>query len=233
MTPSSSPWIIFDGDNTLWDVEALYDEARAELCRLLAGDKTTAQEVERFQRERDKQLHREMGYSRKRFPLSFTQTALHYLAAGDDRIEAVHRLGDSVFEQAAIPADDVDEVLSALAKSFRLALLTAGDREVQQLRLEHFGRKHHFSEVRIVERKDAATIAAFAADIDAAPSRTWMVGDSLKSDIVPAVEAGLNAIHLDVANWHEVEGAGSSLPDRARVARTLKEAAEIILRENL
>lgn len=68
-TPMTAPftrWIIFDGDNTLWDVEALYDEARTALCRLLAEGTTTVEEIERFQRARDHALHREMGY-RTRF----------------------------------------------------------------------------------------------------------------------------------------------------------------------
>lgn len=234
-TPMTAPltrWIIFDGDNTLWDVEALYDEARTALCRLLAEGTTTVEEIERFQRARDHALHREMGYARERFPLSFTQTALHFLAAGDDRLEEAHRLANRVFERAAAPMEDVDDVLALLsAKSFRFALLTAGAHEVQQRRLEQFGRTHYFGATRIVERKEVATIAAFVADLGAVPASTWMVGDSLKSDIVPAIAAGLNAIHLDVANWYEVEAAGSTRPDCARVARTLKEAAEIILRE--
>lgn len=232
MIPPSTQWILFDGDNTLWNVEILYDEARAALCRLLAGGTTTAGDVDRFQRETDAGLYREMGYSRHRFPRSFTETARHYLADGDDRIEAARRLSEQVFERAAVPAADVDEILEDLARSYRLALLTAGEPEVQRARLAHFGRNHYFAEVRIVERKDVATIARLLADVGADPARSWMVGDSLKSDIVPAIGAGLNAVHLDVANWREVEAAGSSLPERARVARTLRDAADLILQSS-
>lgn len=232
MTLPPTQWIIFDGDNTLWNVEILYDEARAALCRLLTRGAATAGNVERFQRETDAELYRLMGYSRHRFPRSFTETARHYLVAGDDRIEAARRLAEQVFERAAVPADDVDEVLAELARSYRLALLTAGEPEVQRARLAHFGREHYFAEVRIVERKDVATIARLLLDVGADPARSWMVGDSLKSDIVPAVGAGLNAVHLDVANWREVEAAGSSLPGRAHVARTLREAADLILQSS-
>ena len=106
--------------------------------------------------------------------------------------------------------------------------MTAGHHDVQRRRLEHFGRNHHFEAVRIVERKDEAAISALLRERGAVPALSWMVGDSLRSDIIPAIAAGMRAIHLQTTNWHEVEVAGSSLPPGALTARSLREAESLI-----
>jgi len=232
MRPSEKDgaWVVFDGDNTLWDVERLYDDARDALCALLASMGHDPKAVEDFQRSTDQQLHKELGYSRERFPLSFTQTARHFQGeAADDAIEAARTLAEAVFTTAAEVADDLDAVLRSLGERYRLAMLTAGDSDIQKSRLAAFGRAHHFQIVQIVALKTEDVFRQFLAQCGAEPGASWMVGDSLKSDILPAVAAGMNAIHLEKKNWHEVEMAGSALPPHAFRAASLTDAASIIL----
>jgi putative hydrolase of the HAD superfamily len=229
MTTPLAKWVIFDGDNTLWDVESLYNAARVALCELVAGEMVSRSVVDTYQRAYDKKLHAELGYSPKRFPRSFADTAAHFLGNGDPRVEAARSLGEAVFAATAAVPDDLETCLIELAKTHRLALLTAGDLEVQARRLQHFGHQSHFHEVKIVERKDIAMLTQFLVEIAADPAQTWMVGDSVRSDIIPAIAVGLKAIHLEVDNWYEVEVAGNQLPAEAHVARSLTEATAIIL----
>jgi len=229
MTRSAAKWVIFDGDNTLWDLESLYNDARIALCELVGGGEITMKAVDTYQRDCDKKLYAEMGYSPKRFPRSLADTACHFLGEGDSRIDAARSLGEAVFSATADTPDDLDSCLTELASSHRLALLTVGDYEIQAMRLQHLGRHTHFDAVKVVERKDIATLAAFLVEIGADPAQSWMVGDSVRSDIIPAVAVGLRAIHLKVDNWHEVEVAGNELPAEAHVAESLTEAAAVII----
>jgi hypothetical protein len=83
MADSLHEWVIFDGDNTLWDVESLYDRAREQLCTLLAQLGANLQTADKFQRARDAELHTDYGYSPDRFPQSFVDTAKHCLGHED------------------------------------------------------------------------------------------------------------------------------------------------------
>ena len=228
MSLSAAKWVIFDGDNTLWDLESLYNDARVTLCELVAGGEITTKAVDAYQRDHDRKLHAEMGYSPKRFPRSFADTATRFLGQGDPRIEAARSLGETVFSAVAATPDDLDSCLTELAKTHRLALLTAGDHEIQTMRLQHFGRHAYFDAMKVVERKDVTALVAFLVEIGADPAQSWMVGDSIRSDIIPAIASGLRAIHMEADNWHEVEIAGNQLPAEAHVAKSLTIAAAII-----
>jgi putative hydrolase of the HAD superfamily len=226
-------WVILDGDNTLWLVEQLYDEARVQLCDLLEGLGVDRCAADRFQRDRDHELHTLMGYSRQRFPRSFHDTLSHFVqnADGEVRRKAV-ALAEAVFDGIAPLPPDVDAVLEQLSASRRLALFTAGEAAVQASRLQAFGRTHHFEAVKVVDRKDRDAFAALVSELGIESSKAWMVGDSLRSDIHPAIEVGLRAIHIEAANWHPVETGTRSLPSGAFAAKSLTEAASIIERES-
>jgi putative hydrolase of the HAD superfamily len=87
-----------------------------------------------------------------------------------------------------------------------------------------------FDYVRIVPGKDAATFRALAADLGMRPGSCWVVGDSLKSDIIPAVTAGFRAIHVAAPNWGAYEHAGLAVPAGAVAVANLSEALAIIAR---
>ena len=231
MPASPRHWVVFDGDNTLWETERLYDEARDALCRLIAGEVPGVPErdVAAFQRKRDHGLHAEMGYSQDRYPRSFRETAAHFLGLSHPRADEARSLAESVFGAVARAAPQVDAVLATLSRSFRLALLTAGERSVQERRIADFGRSRFFDQMRIVSVKSAPVLNDFLAFCGADVRTSWMVGDSLKSDILPANEIGMNSVWLEVANWHEVEIANLVAPRAVHVARSLSEAAATIL----
>jgi putative hydrolase of the HAD superfamily len=230
MPMSRRNWIIFDGDNTLWETESLYDDARHALCRLIASEAPTVRELEvaTFQRKRDHELHAEMGYSQARYPRSFRDTVEHFLGFAHPRADEARRLAESVFNMVARAAPEVDSVLAKLSRSFRIALLTAGERSVQERRIADFDRSRFFDQMRIVPTKSGPVLREFLEFCGADTQSSWMIGDSLKSDIIPATEIGLNSVWLKVANWHEVEVANLDSPKTVRVARSLVEATSII-----
>jgi putative hydrolase of the HAD superfamily len=222
-------WVIFDGDNTLWDVESLYDQARHKLCALIESLGYSAAAADTYQRARDTALHAHYAYRPARFPQSFADTLRHFTGRTDPALESVARaLAEKVFTSIASPASDVDEVLRRVHGHYIAGLLTAGDPVVQAHRLQTFGRIDQFVAVQIVEQKNSEVLRTFLADRRIDPSSCWVVGDSLRSDIEPAIALGIRAIHVNVSNWHPIERGDRVLPTGVHQAATLLDVCEIL-----
>jgi putative hydrolase of the HAD superfamily len=222
-------WVLFDGDNTLWHIEALYDRARQDLVRYVARFGAPADEIEAFQRLEDKRLFAELGYSSARFATSFERTVSNFLpGATPQHLQSARRLALSVHEQPGEIDPDAAAVLGALRGSHNLALITAGERWVQERRVAGFRYTGSFDAVRIVERKTADLFRELAASLGIDVAASWVVGDSLRSDIIPALGAGLNAILVANRNWIEVEQDGIR-PRDLRVVDRLGDILPIII----
>lgn len=207
------PWVIFDADNTLWETESLYDDARRTLTNTLASRGIDAAVAEETQQAIDEELHKTFGYSAQRFPLSFEQTLLYFFPTSSDEERAqIRSIAERVFVQPAIVHHALNEVISKLSGHYTLGILTAGEEWVQENRLQQFIQRPLFEVAEIVAHKDVRAFAAFAEKYSVDRSKSWVVGDSLRSDIIPAHEAGLNAILVESHNWHRIEMNSRNLP---------------------
>jgi putative hydrolase of the HAD superfamily len=217
------PWIIFDADNTLWSVEHLYDDARAKLCVYLATKGIDAAVSEDYQRKRDAQLYETYGYSACRFARSFEDTLLYFRpeTAAED-VRYVRGLALEVFDQRVEVADGLGEVITRLAEAFHLGVITAGEQWVQERRLADFHLRSRFAADQVVPTKDVNTFRKFCEKHRVAREQSCVVGDSLKSDIKPAQDAGLFAVRIVAANWSEVESENTDIRPDA-VIRSLRE----------
>jgi phosphoglycolate phosphatase-like HAD superfamily hydrolase len=172
----ATPWIIFDGDNTLWPVEYLYDNARLSLCSLLEARGLQFLEVESFQQARDKELYKTYGYSACRFARSFEDTILHFLpTASDDDVQHVRGIAMSVLEEQAEIVPGLPAVLARLSEHYTLGIITAGERWVQERRLQHFHLRTLFAAVEIVERKSESVFLQYSDKKRRGPGK--IVGD--------------------------------------------------------
>lgn len=226
-TAKTLPWVIFDADNTLWDVESLYDEARRRLGRLLAPEsdgRYSPEQVERLQDERDRELSSVYGYSGDRFRRSFEDTALVVLGTTDvaqltpeqvDLVRACRDLARNVFEQRAQSYPGIVQTLKAIrAKGYRVGILTAGEEWVQTRRLQQASVGPFCDSVQIVPFKDEAgkALGIFCTNKRVEVARSWIVGDSLRSDIGPGNKVGLKTIHIPNRNWDGGSGADTVRP---------------------
>jgi len=223
-------WVLFDGDNTLWHVEALYDHARSELVHCIEASGADANEIEAFQRLEDKRLFEKLGYSAARFATSFENTMRRFVpGATVAQLSCARHLAQSVFERPAEIDPDALGVLSCLRGSHHLALITAGERWVQERRVAEFHCADMFDVIQIVERKTATVFRKLAADLAIGVEHSWVVGDSLRSDIMPALAVGLNAILIANHNWIEVEHA-ENRPSHLNMVHRLGDVLPIIVR---
>ena len=106
------------------------------------------------------------------------------------------RAGAAIAEHPIEMFNEVPETLAYLSERHRLIMLTKGNITEQSGKVERSGLKEYFTAIEIVAEKDAATYAGLVRKYALAPQTTWMVGNSPKSDINPALAAGLNAVYV-------------------------------------
>ena len=222
-------WIIFDADNTLWNIEHLYDDSRNRLCVYLEGLGCDKEKVEEYQRKRDVELASTYGYSACRFARSFEDTVIHFLGGQDDHIVHCRSIALEVFDKAPKIHDNLEFVFKKLKTKFKLAILTAGERWVQEKRLSEFHLLELVDRVLIVEKKTVDVFLSFISESDIDQQSSWMVGDSLKSDIAPATRAGLNTAWLCSHNWNEYENDTTRIKSYSFKIHSLGEILNIVI----
>jgi putative hydrolase of the HAD superfamily len=223
------PWVIFDADNTLWETESLYDDARRTLTSTLASRGINEALAGEVQQAIDEELYQSYGYSARRFPESFDRTLIHFFPHSSDEERAnIRSIAERVFVRPAIAHHALEGIISRLSAHYRLGILTAGEDWVQQGRLAQFAHRHHFQALEIVPHKDVAAFENFVRLHNVDRKTSWVVGDSLRSDIIPAHDAGLNAILVTSRNWHPVEMAHAKLTAYVHKVADLSDILSII-----
>lgn len=189
--------IAFDADDTLWHNETVFQATEKQFAAMLATHHTPEWVGERLLATETKNL-RHFGYGVKGFILSMIETAID-LTEGNVTGADIRKIIDWGHEMLHAPVqllDGVRDTIEILARQHRLMLLTKGDLFDQESKLARSGLGEHFSDVQIVSEKDAATYARIIARAGIAPAAFLMIGNSLKSDVLPAMEAGARAIHI-------------------------------------
>ena len=189
--------ICLDADDTLWSHESYFQDAARRYHALLAPFAETTDSEQRLAQvgERNLQLY---GYGVKAFTLSMLETALEI--AGDalpaPTVREILGLGRELMRHPIEPLPGVKEALPALAQHGRLVLVTKGDLFHQESKLAASGLGDHFAGVEIVSEKTPEVYARVFARYGAAPAEAVMVGNSLRSDVWPALAAGAWAVHI-------------------------------------
>ena len=189
--------ICLDADDTLWHNLRHFDETEAALQRLLAP--FDAAGVARATLERVEARNLALyGYGAKGFTLSMIETALE--VAGETLpLSAVGEILSAGRALLAHPVEllpGVEAALDALAERGRLVLVTKGDLLHQETKLAASGLGARFAGIEIVSDKTTETYARIFARHEVAPERALMAGDSLRSDVLPALAAGAWAAHV-------------------------------------
>ncbi|MDM9632462.1 HAD family hydrolase [Robiginitalea aurantiaca] len=187
----------FDADDTLWVNETYFRQAEAAFAELLEPYETkNTIDQELFKMEmRNLQLY---GYGIKGFMLSMIESALQ-LSNGRVSQETISRildLGKEMIAHNLELLDGVQEVLEALAPKYRLLVLTKGDLLDQERKLEKSGLIDYFHHVEVLSDKKPDNYSRLLEHLEIGVSEFLMVGNSLKSDVLPILELGARAIHV-------------------------------------
>ena len=213
----------FDADDTLWHNENIFDRAQERYRRLLARYHPAAEvDVALFATEM-RNLKR-YGYGIKGFMLSATETAIELtkgeISAGE--IREILALGQDMIAYPVELLPGAGEVLPALARDYRLLLITKGDLHDQERKISQSGLAENFHAIEILSEKDGAAYERVLRRHGVALKEFAMVGNSLKSDILPVLALGGAGVHIPYhLTWqHEhVEAVPHDSPRFRRVAR--------------
>ena len=189
--------VALDADDTLWHNEPLYTSARERFCELLRRYEPAGVPDERLHEVEMRNLQH-FGYGVKGFLLSMIETAIELT---DGRLESadvrtVIGWGREMLISPVRLLDGVAEAIDALARSFPLILVTKGDLLHQETKLAGSGLGSYFKGIEIVSEKDARLYRTVMTRYGVAPERFVMVGNSLRSDILPVLEAGGHAVYV-------------------------------------
>lgn len=202
----------FDADDTLWHNERLYALTQDKFRKLLApyGD---AQWIDQQLYATETRNLAHFGYGIKGFTLSMIETAIELTGGriGGSEIGQIVEWGRSMLTSPVELLPGVEEVVATLAQDHALLLITKGDLFDQESKLARSGLGENFQHIEIVRDKDAAIYAAILAKHNIRAGDFLMVGNSIRSDILPVLSLGARAAHIPYAiTWqHEM----ADLPD--------------------
>jgi len=187
----------FDADDTLWQNEQFFRLTEDRFVALL-GEHGEAAEISGRLLEAEKRNLGFYGFGIKGFVLSMIETAIE-ITRGQVSVAVIGEILAAGREMAAHPVETLPharETLEALAGKYRLVLITKGDLFDQERKLAQSGLGDLFDAVEIVSEKTASTYQRLFARHGDGAQHAMMVGNSLKSDILPALEAGAWAVHI-------------------------------------
>jgi putative hydrolase of the HAD superfamily len=207
--------VLLDMDNTLIATQDLFEEAHDRLTAFIESRaKTPPSESLATVRRFEVELFAHFGYGTGMLPQAFENALLTYAPQSPDAdIAAVRQMASDVYARAARVIPGVPQAIENMAQHFDLYILTAGDAGAQQRRIDALPFKHHFKGAFPVPEKTPETYLTLLKKLGLQPHEVVMIGDSLKSDIIPSVAAGLSAIHIPHANWVGREMAGLKMPE--------------------
>lgn len=189
--------IAFDADDTLWHNEAFFQEAERKFCILLENylpQHTVAREL--LQTEiKNIELY---GYGIKAFMLSMIETAIRITdkSIPNEAIEKIIDFGQEILQKPVDLIDGVDHVLQQLKSRYRLVMATKGDLLDQERKLKKSGLEHYFHHIEIMSEKKEPDFKKLIRHLDISPDQFAMVGNSLKSDVIPVLNLGGYGFHI-------------------------------------
>ena len=189
--------IAFDADDTLWINEPYFQETEKKFCQLLEDylpQHTVARELLRTEIE-NLSLY---GYGIKGFMLSMIETALS-VSQKTIRMEVIEKIiafGKDLLARPIELLEGVEEVLMELKKRYRLVVATKGDLLDQERKLRNSGIEHYFHHIEIMSDKKEKDYLKLIRHLDIRPEEFLMIGNSLKSDVLPVLEIGGHAYHI-------------------------------------
>ena len=200
--------VAFDGDDTLWHSESHFVDAHQRFCALLEPYIHDPQRIDEQVIATERQNLALYGYGSKAFTLSLIETAIT-LTEGRitaREISAILELGKRLLDHPIELLEGVAEVVDEVAMTGRrLIIVTKGDLFHQEAKVAGSGLADKFERVEIVSEKDVPTYRRDLAAAGVEPGRFFMVGNSVKSDVLPVVELGGHAAHLPYTYTWEFE----------------------------
>lgn len=187
--------LLIDGDDTLWENNIYFERAIEDFIAFVGHSTLAAAEVRAVldEIERASKAYGAANFARN-LEAAFRRLAEREVTEGD--LARVHGFAERIRAHPMELLPAVEPTLAYLAPRHALALLTKGDYDEQQMKIDASGLAPYFERTVIVPEKDEAAYRRIADEMALEPEYTWMIGNSPRSDINPALAAGLNAVYV-------------------------------------
>lgn len=189
--------IAFDADDTLWVNEPYFRETEDKFAALLEDFMPRHSLIVELYKTEIANLPL-YGFGIKGFMLSMIETALRVTMGKNDPkvVEMIIELGQEMLNKPIELLDGVEEVLKALHSKYKLVVATKGDLLDQQRKLTKSGLDHYFHHIEIMSDKQERDYQKLLKHLDCNPESFLMLGNSLKSDVLPVLNIGGHAVHI-------------------------------------
>jgi putative hydrolase of the HAD superfamily len=199
--------LLIDADDTLWENNVFFEQVIDEFLTFVERYNYPRDYIRHILNETEKRNIRQHGYGVRSFGRSLEDTYVTLAGHRAERAKVVE-IHERVKELESIPPhvlDGVIETLGYLSERHRLILFTKGEAAEQAAKVEQSGLQIHFDAIEIVPEKDVSAYRTLVNRHHVVKSHGWMVGNSPRSDINPAIEAGLNAVFIPHPSTWQME----------------------------
>ena len=218
--------IAFDADDTLWINETYFREAEDAFAALLSPYETKNKITQELFKTEIKNLSI-YGYGVKGFVLSMLECALvlSNYQLPPETLGKIIAIGKEMLEKPIQILDGVEEVLESLQGKYKLIVATKGDLLDQERKLEKSNLLHYFHHIEVMSDKKEKDYLKLVKHLDIVPGQLLMIGNSLKSDVLPLLEIGAKAIHIPFhTTWiHEEVSLAEAQQLDFKTLRNIKE----------
>ncbi len=200
-------FLIVDADDTLWENNIYFERAFDDFVTYLNHSSLTPRQVRDVLDAIETVNAKVHGYGSLNFGRNLHQTYQHLCERHieESDLQTVMRFAERILECPMEVIEGVEETLAYLAPRHDLTLFTKGHPDEQKLKVDRSGLGRYFTHTAIVKEKDAPAYRKLLQERAMDPARAWMIGNSPKSDVNPALEAGLNAVFVPHAHTWVLE----------------------------
>ncbi|WP_281847830.1 HAD family hydrolase [Olleya namhaensis] len=221
----------FDADDTLWVNETYFRDAEVQFAKLLSQFETENKIDQELFKMEMKNLP-VYGYGVKGFVLSMVEMALELSnnTVSNQTISKILDIGKAMINQEVELLDGVEEVLKQLSQKYKLIVATKGDLLDQERKLEKSGLLDYFHHIEVLSDKKEANYSKLLNHLEIKPSEFLMVGNSLKSDILPLINIKASAVHVPFhTTWlHEQVNVNQEESKQYKTIKSLKDLLKIL-----
>lgn len=222
--------IAFDADDTLWVNETYFREAENNFTSLLSAYETKNKIKQELMKKEIANLPL-YGYGIKGFVLSMVECALELSnnRLNGKSINEILQIGKKMLEKPVVVLNDVELVLNNLNKKYKLIVATKGDLLDQEKKLEKSGLLKYFHHIEVMSEKKENDYIKLLKHIDIQPENFLMIGNSLKSDILPILNIGGSAIHIPFhITWEYEQVNSDNLNENYITLDTIKDLLKLL-----
>ncbi|SHI37801.1 HAD family hydrolase [Flavobacterium terrae] len=222
--------IAFDADDTLWHNEPYFDEAQEKFCALFRNYASHQEILQLILSHQVKNLAL-YGFGIKAFTLSMVESALkltnHQISG--NAIDKILQIGKELLQKPVELLPDVEEVLKELKGNYKLIVATKGDLKDQHRKLHDSSLGHFFHHIEVMSDKTDVDYQKMLKRLDIQPSDFMMIGNSLKSDVLPVLNIGGYGIHIPYhTTWAYEQIDFEVIHDNFRSISNIKEVLSLL-----